>query len=506
MTAADHARRVRGLGAGADSLGGSTVDLEGVLDATDIGVLLLDDRGVIRRFSPVCARYLKATDADIGRPFHLIETRFDRAALDDAIARSASGRAPAPFRTTPTDAFPRTLLVNVVATPIGGAGRRDGDGTAITLVDVTVATAQDRELEQAADRLAHALNDSGVVLWERTLDMEPVWASDNFAEIVGFSETEWRNFPYIDNIHPDDVSLLEQYLAVQNAKIRAGDSASTSEIDYRYRGPDGTYRTVNARILTAEHDGRTVIRGRNIDVTDERAREAEQQELNRELDRLNRSLSGFTQMVSHDLRAPLRHVVALAGFMREDIEGPLPEPINERLFQIEERAKAMSNLIDDLLEYARSGSLRTEAESTDIGDLLADTIELVDTRDGIDVSITSEVGTITTHTVPLAACVRNLVDNAVKYHPGPTGTVGVTATLDGGDLLLVVTDDGNGVDPVHHQRIFEPMQSLERGTGLGLASVKKILDERNGSISLESEPGHGATFTMVWPLDVGEVG
>ncbi len=219
-----------------------------------------------------------------------------------------------------------------------------------------------------------------------------------------------------------------------------------------------------------------------------------------ELARLNRSLSDFTQIVSHDLRAPLRHINALIGFLRDDADEPIPEAMNKRLNDIDERIASMATLISDLLDYARSGISPTATQATDLQTLFVDTTGLVDSRDDVEVSVQADIGSVTTHTVPLSICIRNLVDNAVKYHQGPDGEVSVRASIEGNELLVTVADDGPGIDPDHHERIFQPMLSLGGGTGLGLSTVRKVLDERGGSIALDSEPGRGSAFTITWPL------
>ncbi len=232
-----------------------------------------------------------------------------------------------------------------------------------------------------------------------------------------------------------------------------------------------------------------------------REREGDLCQRNEELLRLNRSLEDFTQMVSHDLRAPLRHVAALATFLREDAEGPLPEPVDRRLTQIEERVEAMRGLIDGLLAYARSGAAGTEASPVDLQALVSDAVDLVGRRDGIEISVQADIGPVTTHAVPLSTCIRNLVDNAVTHHPGPDGRVTVRAWRQGDDLLVTVADDGGGIDPVDHDRIFRPMQSLGPGSGLGLSTIRRILDERGGSITVDSEVGRGSAFTITWPAE-----
>lgn len=235
------------------------------------------------------------------------------------------------------------------------------------------------------------------------------------------------------------------------------------------------------------------------------AREAKQRLVNQDLERQNRQLGEFTQMVSHDLRAPLRHVISLVGFLREDVDGSLPEVVDGRLTQVEERAQSMIGLVDDLLDYARAGTETGDRAAIDLQTLVAQAVRLIDDTDGIDVSVVCDLGMVTTDATPLSICLRNLVDNAVKHHPGPTGAVTIEARRDDNALLFTVTDDGAGIDPIHHDRIFEPMQSLDGGTGLGLSTIARILSERGGSISLDSQIGQGATFTIMWPLQAQPV-
>ncbi len=230
------------------------------------------------------------------------------------------------------------------------------------------------------------------------------------------------------------------------------------------------------------------------------ASEAQQRRRIEELERENRQLGQFAHMVSHDLRAPLRHVITLAGFLREDAGDAMPAAVDARLDQIEERARSMMGLVEDLLEDARGGTASGPPALVDLQTLVSEAIGLIGETGDIDVTARCDVGMITTDTTPLATCVRNLIDNAVKHHPGPTGTVTVEARTAGDNLVIQVTDDGAGIDPVNHTRIFEPMWSLGGGTGLGLSTVDRILSERGGSIALDADLGRGATFTITWPL------
>ena len=230
------------------------------------------------------------------------------------------------------------------------------------------------------------------------------------------------------------------------------------------------------------------------------AREAAQRQRNEELRDRNRQLSEFTQMVSHDLRAPLRQVVALTGFLREDADDQVLAAVEGRLGQIEQRVRAMIGLIEDMHDHALAGAASGRPTAADLQTLATEAVGLISETAGIDISLHCDLGIVTTDTTPLSICLRNLIDNAVKHHPGPTGTVTVEARADDDHLVITVVDDGDGIDPVHHDRVFEPRRSLSGGTGLGLSTVVRILSDRGGSIALDSDVGQGATFTVNWPL------
>lgn len=369
-------------------------------------------------------------------------------------------------------------------------------------------------------RLAGALTEQGIAVWEHTAEPPQSWATDNFESVVGFSLDDLRRFPDIDRLHPDDIDVLGHYLDRQQAMLAGREPGGPSEIDHRYRTDGGTFRTVQSTVQVLERNGRPVIRGLSMDVTDERERRARLEEANTNLARLNQGLTDFAQIASHDLRAPLRHLLGQVDLLRMDLERdagegvspPMAKKIDERLSVIEERVATMGELIQDLLEYARSGALVTTPETVDLQALVTGTVELIAGQEhaagggagaggGIQIEVACDIGPIEINPVPLSTCVRNLVDNAVKYHPGPEGTVTVRATDRDDDLVVTVSDDGAGIDHRYHQRIFEPFQSLDSGgSGLGLATVKKVVDEQGGSIDLDSELGRGSTFTITWPI------
>ena len=140
-------------------------------------------------------------------------------------------------------------------------------------------------------------------------------------------------------------------------------------------------------------------------------------------------------------------------------------------------------------------------------------IEAVDPPETIRVSVPSDLPVIDTEELPLGQVLRNLIHNAVKHHPGPRGHVEVGFRDRSDRWEFTVRDDGAGVDPRYHQRIFEAFQTLQswdegHGTGIGLALVKKTVDGRGGEVWIESagNPRRGSTFGFTWPKNAQGTG
>lgn len=465
-------------------------DLEHVLNATDIGILLLGSDLTIRRFSGTCDQYFTLIDSDVGRPFSHVRANFEDDELRDAVERAASSRESSVLRTTPLAEFPRTLLINVL--PYDLLDERSG--VSLALIDITAAQAREQELERLSERLMETLEASGVVLWERTPEMGPIWASSNFEDVVGFSVDEWRSFPNVEAIHPDDIDRLSQYLRAQSAAIRADEEAPPTEVDFRVLNIDGTYRIIRAQTRTFKRGDERFVRGINTDVTEARQRE-------HKLTMLNQELTEYTDLASHDLRAPLRGIRTLVDVIREDHGSSLPDEVLSELDKISGRADFMKELLNDLLDYARSGSEVKPNERVDLPALIDEIVDAIGSPEGITIVPQVDLEPVETERVLLAACIRNLVDNAAKHHPGPLGTVTVRAQSTQQLLIITVSDDGPGIDPADRERIFRPFQRIGgAGSGVGLAAVRKIVTERGGTVELRSEMGRGSAFTLTWPL------
>ena len=227
-----------------------------------------------------------------------------------------------------------------------------------------------------------------------------------------------------------------------------------------------------------------------------------------ELKRSNRELDQFAYVASHDLKAPLRAIEHLVSWISEDAGKLLPEMSQTHLVKLSGRVQRMEMLLNDLLAFSRAGRQRHPPEEVDVVALIDNIVEILAPPPGFVVQVTSMIPRVTTERTPLETILRNLIGNAAKHHHQPAkGRVDICAQELGQFIQFTVSDNGPGIDPAYHERIFEMFQTLRphdkvEGSGMGLALVKKHVESRGGSIKLFSSLGEGATFCFTWPASV----
>ncbi len=225
------------------------------------------------------------------------------------------------------------------------------------------------------------------------------------------------------------------------------------------------------------------------------------------LERKNKELDTFVYTVSHDLKAPLVTLQGMADLLGESCERDLDEQGRHYVTRIKTNAQQMERLVQDLLALSRIGREGREPEAVGLDDVVDELLMEGGER------IRARGVTVTRHELPtlwgvrtqIEQVVSNLLGNAIKYlgdTPAPVVEIGAK---DGGAEMVecYVKDNGIGIDPAYHEKVFEIFQRLQEteaeGTGVGLAIVKKIIEGAGGRIWVESAKGQGAAFRFTWP-------
>lgn len=223
------------------------------------------------------------------------------------------------------------------------------------------------------------------------------------------------------------------------------------------------------------------------------------------LEQSNRELDQFAYVASHDLKAPLRGIANLAQWLEEDLGEHVSGESREHLTLLRGRVNRMEALIDGILTYSRAGRKRDEIEQVDTAKLIATVIDLLAPPPGVTVKVQPPLPALLTERVPLQQVFMNLIGNAIKYGHSASPIVAVAGEETGDMVRFSVSDNGPGIAPQFHEKIWQIFQTLAprdeiEGTGIGLSVVRKLVETRGGRAWVESNVGEGSTFYFTWPL------
>lgn len=280
---------------------------------------------------------------------------------------------------------------------------------------------------------------------------------------------------------------------------------------------DGNARKLNFTIFWhAAHDGPIALAYRSTSQTELelelskqiRARlmaEAEVSAKSKELARANSDLESFAAIVSHDLKAPLRHMRTMAETATAIAHDANDQDLKNQLAEIIRQSQRLSKMLTELFDYSSIGRKSDAIETVDTLQL-AESIKSRFPNSGVKISIEGEWPELNTLKAPLDLALRNLVSNALQHHDRSTGNVWMHCAADPTALIFSVRDDGPGIAQRNHASVFEPFRTLvanpqSASTGMGLAMVKKTIESCGGRVDIDSDPDlrRGTKFTIVWP-------
>ncbi len=257
-----------------------------------------------------------------------------------------------------------------------------------------------------------------------------------------------------------------------------------------------------------DHQGNRVgVQGLYWDVTARRRAEEQLQKTLAELERSNKELQQFAAVASHDMHAPLRRLATLSQMIQGHCRGKVDAAIGELLEFMGSSVAQMQELIEDLLTHSRVGAANRPLEPVDCNSVVSKALSnlSVAIHEG-DVEIdVGELPTVVANRVELIQLFQNLIGNAVKYRSRNNPRVEVRMECQDGSWLFRVKDNGIGIPEKDWDRVFEAFQRLHGddqypGTGIGLATCKKIVEHLDGKIWVESHEGEGCEFLFILPV------
>jgi signal transduction histidine kinase len=231
--------------------------------------------------------------------------------------------------------------------------------------------------------------------------------------------------------------------------------------------------------------------------------EAKLKEYLHDLEKINKELDQFTYIVSHDLKAPLRAISSLTTFLEEDLSHIMNEEAQENFAILKSRVVRMENFINGLLEYSKAAkSVKPEIVNTRT--LINEIIGWLNLPEHIKIKKEGNFPELKTDKIRMEQVLSNLLSNAIKFNDKKEGIIEIGCVDFEDWSQFYIQDNGPGIEPQFHKKIFELFLTLENrdkveSTGIGLAIVKKIVEESGGKIWVESEPGKGCRFVFTCP-------
>ena len=372
-------------------------------------------------------------------------------------------------------------------------------------------------LRESRSRFHAAFYDApiGMALMDRSYGI--LLANRALALLLGYTELELEGSTLDELFHPDDRPRDPNWVDA----LCAGRSPRGEQLRLVHKSGAPVWASLSASVMRSDRGESKELIVQILDVTAQRSALNELQRLNEhleqrvaerttdvqrrseELSRSNRELEQFAYATSHDLKAPLRAISNLAEWISEDLGEGLSGDSRMHLDLLRRRAMRMERMIKDILEYSKAGRFY-DRELLDTGDLARGIVTLIDVPEGFTVEVDEGMPTFLAAKTPLQQVLVNLVTNAIKHHDRSDGRVVIAARDAGAFYELTVSDDGPGIPREEQDRMFGMFKTLRprdevEGSGVGLAIVKKIVEQRGGRVWVESESGAGATFHFTWP-------
>lgn len=349
--------------------------------------------------------------------------------------------------------------------------------------------------------LVASKTDSAVII--SGSDYKITWVNDGFTHLTGYTPEEVTGKSMAELLHGEhtDSNTVE----TMNSKLTRSQTFSGELEQYNKTG-NSFWAQLSVSPIFGEDGKVAEFVTLQDDITERKIAENKIRDYLKDLELTNKELDEFAYVVSHDLKAPLHAISNLTEWIEEDMKGKFSEETNSNFNIIKSRVSRMEDLINGLLEFARANHKKGEKASVNINEFINEVIEFCAIPVNCSIAIPSQLPVLYGDKIKFQQIFSNLIGNAIKYNDKSEINIVISAEEKENDWLISVKDNGPGIDPRFHEKVFVIFQTLNprdtvESTGVGLAIVKKIVEEEGGVIWVESEAGQGADFRFTWPKE-----
>lgn len=371
--------------------------------------------------------------------------------------------------------------------------------------DITDRKRIEQQLRTSEERYRGLIETQGDFILRLDRDGSFVFVNEALARAVNLDAAVVTGRHWQEFIHADDIAATQSaiFALISGPRRRA-------HVENRLMLPGGVLRWVAWEgCAIADGDNTTIeVQATGRDITEWVENRDKLNSLVRDLDQSNRELEQFAYVASHDLREPLRMISSYVGLLERRYADKLDDSARDFINFARDGAQRMDRMVLDLLQFSRIGRLSAPFEPVPLAETFAEAIgnlAMTIQDQGAHITLPKDLPTITGCRSELVRLIQNLLGNALKYrHADRPPEITVTASEADGECTVGIADNGIGIAPEFHQRIFEIFQRLHGrgeydGTGIGLAICRKIVQRHSGRIWVESRDGDGSTFFFTLP-------